>query len=80
MKLGLAPRIGECLNYLFGASILTSLAGPIIRDIRPRVFASKQNSAIAHVGMSMIVLDSRCARSVNSGLWPKSITRSSLSS
>ena len=37
------------------------------------------NSATAHVGMWVISPERRCANSVNSGLWPKSITRSGLS-
>ncbi len=39
-------------------------------------FALNVNSATAHVGMWVISPERRCANSVNSGLWPKSITRS----
>src|SRR4029077_19814189 len=42
-------------------------------------FALNGNSATAHVGMCVISLERRCANSVNSGSWPKSITCSSLS-
>ena len=62
------------LDYFLGASSLT-FAGPTF-PTSAHTLTLKRNSATAHVGMSMISLDSRCARSVNSGLWPKSITRS----
>src|SRR5262249_48285227 len=42
-------------------------------------FALNLNSATAHVGIWVISLERRRASSVNSGLWPKSITRSRLS-
>jgi hypothetical protein len=75
---GLAARACVALRFLFLWIVERHSCEVGFADVSPRL-RTERKLGTAHVGMWVISPERRCANSVNSGLWPKSITRSGLS-